>query len=149
MIAQELVAAPTASEIGQWASTITVIAAIIVVVISKFWTKPIEKEQSEVSVADATLNLASGTIHLVTQRMHAEFERLNKELDQQREDFAKERAQHLHSLQQERAQTRAIRKELDEALTEVHTLRTSIREAQAEADKWKRKYEQAKAAQGS
>lgn len=129
------------TDISDWVSAVLFVAAVLFVVVSRFYTKKTDKEKVEVSTADATLKLASGTISLVTERMHKEFERLNKELDEQREDFAEARAQHAKELAQERAHAIAFRKELDEALTEIHTLRSSIREAQAQADKWKKKYD--------
>lgn len=129
-----------ASSVAQWISAVLFVGAAAAVVVSKFWTKPTEEKVVEANVADATLKLASGTITLVTERMHKEFERLNKELDEQRREFAEARAQHAKEMRIEHEAKVALRKEVDEALAEMHKLRISIRQAQAEADKWREKY---------
>lgn len=133
-------------DIPQLISGIVFVAGVIVAVVARFKYRPGEKEVTEVSVADASLDIVKGTITLVTTELEDQFKRMAQEQADQREQHRIEREelrkQHAEQMAQERRAALALEKQLSHVMDEVSTLRRSLRDAQAECDSWKRKYEE-------
>lgn len=130
---------------GHLASAIVALGGLLVGVLSYFKYKPGQKETTDMTVAQSTLNIAQGTIDLVTSELEQQFKRMSTEQTEQREIHRKEQAElrqmHVEQVESERKSAAALKKQIAEANEEVRVLRAALREAQVECDNWRKKYE--------
>lgn len=115
------------------------------VILRKFKRDPGQREKDEVDVAEASLNIANQTVEMVSTALKAEIARISAQLQEEREDRKREQAElralHAEQLKLERAQTENLKQQISEVNREVEQVRLALREAQAEATKWKTEYE--------
>lgn len=116
----------------QIVSLSTAFAIALGSLLAYFKYRPGQKETTQASVAESTLNIAQGTIKLVTDELEEQFKRMSAEQREQREIHAKEIAG-------ERAAAAELRHELDEALKEVRNLKKALTEAWAEVETCKKR----------